>query len=354
MVASAMAVEVSSMVQIGGNVMGYDGSNFEMFKANAYDPSGDSDYLWKLSVANDKAGAEIWSWNVGGTSSNWGELELTDTSDWTTKYNLAGMLPGGVSVVDSVKLWFSPLDGLKFTVGNVGGQSIANPNFGWWAQTAQNYAYGYQVDYSIGSLAVSLAMEPGAGLSWIDTSKTGLDVIGGTWLSVKYGVEGIGDFQFVATKDGTIGAHGYSNWATSPLALGLAYAKMPYGQTGFYGDAFISFKKDGDKLAFQGVDSQIGGQFAMDSLLVQLTNLIQYRDAFKYGFELRCQYAMGAVTPYVQIDGYEIMNKSMDVQIGIDTSVAECGINVYLDVPLKFDDSYKFNFSIPVQFTVNL
>jgi hypothetical protein len=329
MAAAAMAVDVSSMIQLDGDVLNVttgDSGTVKFLELTEYDPSGDSDYLWKLSVAGEKAGAEIWSWKLDGS-------------------------------VSSKKLWFKPIEAVKFTLGNVGGQSIAFPNFGWWAQTAQNYAYGYMAEITAGSLAVKVALEPGAGAYWIDPSATKVigGKIGGTWVDATYDLGEIGKVQAYATINGTIGAHGYSNWATSPLAIGVAYAKMPWAQTGFYGDAAVSFKYDGDNLVFQGVDSQIGGQVALldGALLIQETNLIQYRDAFKFGFEAKASYSLGAITPWVQIDGYSIMDSAMQINLGLDTSVGECSISASVAVPMDFD-SYSFSFSVPVQFKVNL
>lgn len=325
---AASAVDVNAKIQLDGtalSVTGGDSGSVKFLELNEYDPSGDSDYLWKLSASGDNFGGEIWSWNINGS-------------------------------VDSKKIWFSPLDFLKVTVGNVGGQSIANPNFGWWAQTANNYSYGYQAELTFGSLAAKVALEPGAGNYWIDPTATNVlgGKIGGTWVDVTYDLGDFGKVQGVVTINGTIGAHGYSGWASSPLAFGVAYNKMPYGATGFYGDAFVSFKYNGDALEFQGVDSQIGGQFVAGALAIRETNLIQYRDAFKFGFEARAEYTVGSFTPYVNIEGYEIMDKKLNIDLGAGTSVGSVSIDAHVAIPLEFSDTYVFSLSVPVQFTLEL
>jgi hypothetical protein len=278
-----------------------------------------------LSASGDNFGGEIWSWKIDGS-------------------------------VSSKKIWFSPLDFLKVTVGNVGGQSIANPQFGWWAQSAQNYAYGYQAELTFGSLAAKIALEPGAANYWIDASATNVfgGVIGGTWVDVTYDLGDFGKVQGVVTINGTIGAHGYSGWATSPLAFGVAYNKMPFGATGFYGDAFVSFKYDGSDLVFQGVDSQIGGQLVLGAITVRETNLIQYRDDFKFGFEARAEYAAGSFTPYVNVEGYDIMDSKLNINLGAGTSVGSVSIDASVAIPLEFSDGYSFSFSVPVQFSLAL
>ena len=325
MAASVFAVDVASMIQIDGDLMNYGSKTFKFLMAKEYDPSGDSDYLWKFSASGDKSGAEIWSWDIAGS-------------------------------VSSKKVWFKPADWLKVTVGNVGGQSVANPQFGWWAQTANNYAYGYQAELTFGVFSSKIALEPGAGSYFFDSSATGFAKIGGFWIDAIYDIGGMaGKVQFVATKNGTIGAHGFSGWTTSPLAIGLAWTDMGYNQTGAYADAFVSFKTNGNGLAFQGVDSQIGGQWLSNGIALRLTNLIQYRDAFKYGFEFKGSYALDSGwTPYVQIDGYSIMDKKMEADLGISGSVGSCTVTAWLALPFTFDSSYSFSFSVPLQFTLNL
>ncbi len=327
---AAFAADVSAQVQLDGDLfnVGTDGK-VKALALKEYDPQGDSDYVWKLSGSGDNFGAEIWSWTVN-------------------------------SEVTSKKIWFQPLDFLKVTVGNVGGQSIAFPNFGWWAQTVQNYSYGYQADLTFGNLSATVALEPGAGEYWINPAATNLlgGKIGGTWLAAQYGLGDWGTVQAIATINGTIGAHGFSGWGVkSPLALAVAYNHMPYGQTGFYADAAISFNYEGDKLAFQGVDSQIGGQFVSGALKVMETNLIQYRDEFRFGFEARVEYSLGSVTPYINIDGYGIMDATatpaMTFDLGASTSVGSVSMYAQIEVPVTFSDAYKFSLSVPVRFSVN-
>jgi len=356
---AASAVDVSSMIHIDGNALDVktagDGS-VKFLELSEYDPSGDSDYLWKLSASGDNFGAEIWSWSFQDVIT--GKVTALDNPLTTDKDETEADKTKMYGSVSSKKIWFSPLDFLKVTVGNVGGQSIANPQFGWWAQTANNYSYGYQAELTFGDLAAKIALEPGAGNYWIDPSQTKVigGKIGGTWVDVTYNLGDFGTVQGVVTINGTIGAHGYSGWATSPLAFGVAYNKMPFGATGFYGDAFVSFKYSGDDLVFQGVDSQIGGQAVLGAITVRETNLIQYRDEFKFGFEARAEYAAGSFTPYVNVDGYNIMaaKPAMEFQVGCGTSVGSVSIDAHLSVPVEFVDSYAFNFSIPVSFELKM
>ena len=348
MAASVFAVDLASMIQIDGDLLKYNKKDgLKALMAKDYDPSGDSDYLWKFSVSGDKAGAEIWSWDIGGA-------------------------------VSSKKVWFSPIDALKITIGNVGGQSIAQPNFGWWAQSIQNYDYGYQAEFTYDALYAKLALEPGTSSYWFDNSQKGLAKIGGFWAEVKYNFGSYGTVQAIATRNGTIGAHGFSNWAETPWAFGIAYTNMPYGSTGYYADVVASLTSkqvnktdDHKEIVLQGVDSQFGGQWMYNGIGLRLTNLVQYRleNTYKtgialgkgklsYGFEFKGTYALDGFTPYIQIDGYNILSKvadtnNMDVTIGVETNVGAASMYAGFKTPVNFT-KYSFGFEIPCEITLNL
>jgi hypothetical protein len=355
---AASAVDVSSMIHIDGNALDVttagDGS-VKFLELNEYDPSGDSDYLWKLSASGDNFGAEIWSWSFEDVLTSVTTLDNPATTDTDEFVGTKTKMYGSVS---SKKIWFSPLDFLKVTVGNVGGQSIANPQFGWWAQSTNNYNYGYQAELTFGSLAAKIALEPGAGNYWIDPSQANAfnGKIGKTWADVTYDLGDFGKVQGIVNIGGSVGAHGVNGWKSADLAFGVAYNKMPFGATGFYGDAVVSFVNGTDGLTFGGVDSQIGGQVVLGAITVRETNVIAYWDEFKFGFEARAEYAAGSFTPYVNVDGYKIMaaKPAMEFQVGCGTSVGSVSIDAHLSVPVEFVDSYAFNFSIPVSFELKM
>ena len=329
---SVFAADVNAQVQLDGDLFNLATGDKTVAKGimlKEYDPSGTSDYLWKLSVSGDNFGAEIWSYDISGK-------------------------------VSEKKIWFKPADAVKVTVGNLDNCSIANPQFGWWAKTIDLASYGYQGDFTVDALSIAAAICPGAGAYWFDSSAEGYAKLGKFWLGATYDLGDPGKIQAMIAKGATVGAHGFSNWSGSDLAIGVAYAKMPYLQTGIHADVVLSMHTKDDKLAFQGVDSQIGGQFAMDGLLIQETNLIQYRDfngkakdgkGFYYGFELKVSYKIDNITPYLQIDGYSIMDKSLTPHLGVSTSVGSVSMYAEIQAPIAFE-GYHFNFNVPVQFSV--
>ena len=270
MATSLFAADISAATKIKANLFsnGADESISLMKETN--DSHDYANPNFSMSIGDDKAGATVKITTDGG---NLNAAQTTQT------------------------IWFKPVDAVKVTLGHVGAKSIFNPQFGWWAQTANMWSHGYQCDVTVDALSFTAVLAGGEGGYWFDASKAGFNKVGNFWVDAKYSAS-IGSLQAFVTKGATVGAHGYSNWATSPLAIGVAYANMPYLQTGYGADVVLSFKDNGSNgVEFQGIDAQIGGQFGMNGMLIQLTNLVQYRDAFKYGFELKARYGIGAFEP---------------------------------------------------------
>ena len=359
---SAFAVDLNSMIQIDGDAMNYsEAGGFKALDVKDYDPQGTSDYVWKMSATTDKAGAEIWYYSTGS-----GNLAKDST-------------------LQNYSLWFKPIDSLKVTIGSVDYGSALKPQFGWWAYNAELASYGIGVDYTYDALSLSLALAPGAGNYWFDSSAEGYKKIGNFWFDARYQTN-YGLAQIYVAKGAAVHPHGFTGWNASDLAVGAAWGNNPYMQNGYFVDVAATFS-DGKKivpadvwaadadtedgLAFEKVVSQIYGQYFIDSFGVQFINVLKYTpksvqkgsntgwawaecDAeFKYGFELKARYAMEGWTPYIQINGYSIMDKSMEIDLGCDTSVGACSINAYVAIPVAFED-YSFSFSVPVEFTVNL
>lgn len=322
---SVFAADVAAQIQIDGKVFDYDGKNFKMIEANQYDPSGDSDLVWKLSVAGDKAGAYISTWDMG-------------------------------TAVSNKAIWFKPFDSLKVTVGDINVERFFRPQFGWWAATTKfdGGPYGYLFDYATGAFKLQLSMAPGAGAYFFDFSKEGFDMIGNFWFLAQYAFD-FATFEFYVAKGAMVQPHGfYGNWAPSDLAIGLAGGTWNYMQNCYFADLAVAFKKDGDSLAFDKFIGQIYAQYFINGIGAQLINCIGYNEAdgFGYGFELKVSYALDGVTPYIQIDGYNIMKDawSATVDLGASLSVGACAIDTKLQMPLGKGKDFKI--CMPIQFNI--
>ena len=340
MAASVFAVDVASMLQLDGDLMNFNGSDFKMLMAKDFDASGTSDYVWKLSASGDKSGAEIWTWNSG-------DDHLVDD------YGL-----------QQYSLWFKPADWLKVTVGNIYASSAFNPQFGWWAKHTEYSKYGYQCDFTFDALTLRLALGEGKGNYWLDCSQSGFAMIGSFWFDVQYNLGSIGTVQAYVSKEVDNHPHGFNTYAYDCLVAGAAFGNNPYMQNGYYVELSAAFGASNywktEVYDFDKVLASVYGQYFVNGFGLQMINLAQLQKSddamkFRYGFEFKGTYALDSGwVPYVQINGYEIMDKKMEVDLGISGSVGTCTIATWLALPLEFASGYKFNFSVPVQFTVNL
>jgi len=192
----------------------------------------------------------------------------------------------------------------------------------------------------------------------LDFSKEGYAMVGNFWLEGNFNLGDIGTIQAVVTKGADINAYGVGAWEQAGLAFMVAYNKMPWQQTGFYADVLVNLK---DAKEFEGVSSQIGGQYVSDGLALRLTNMISYgehygngKDQFDYGFVAQASYSIDAFQPYLKVMGHEIMNKKIEIDAGTLWNIGSCQVEAYVSVPVTFGDSSTVGFSIPVSFKVGL
>ncbi len=325
MATSMFAADVAAQLKLGTNLYA-DKAVFTKPTSAGWD---DNNTFMKMSVAGDQAGAEI-------------HLSKEDVS----LYGLS--------------LWFKPIDAIKVTVGNNTSSTFVKGTFAWWAPTAKlENVTGIKVNGTIGDLgpealyaAESKPEEPKA-LSFLDFNKTGYDVVGNFWVQGTYNLGSAGAVQAYVTKGAVLNAYGVGGWGhTAGLAIGLAYDHMPWQQTGFYADALVNFNESGDSLEFDEVVGQLGGQFCKDGLALRLVNCFAYDSKFAYGFVAKASYAINAYTPYVQLLGNSILDKSLGAEVGVDFNVGSCAINAAFKTTIDFTGASAFEFAIPVSFTV--
>ena len=295
----------------------------------------DNNTYMKMSVASDNVGAEI-------------HLSKEDVS----LYGLS--------------LWFKPVDTVKVTVGNNTAGTITKGTFAWWAQSAKiENQMGIKAEVNVGSLGLEFLVADNKSTdekeAFLNFNKSGYDMLSPFWLAGKYSLGSAGTIQAFVTKGAEINAYGVGGWKNSmndcALAFGVAYDHMPWQQTGFYGDVLVNFAKDGNGLKFDEVAGQIGGQYCANGLAVRLVGLYAYGN--KYGttkfdavFVAKASYAIDAYTPYLQLLGNGIMDKSLTAEIGVDFNVGSCAINAAVNIPMSFDKMGETKVTVPVSFTV--
>lgn len=330
--ASGSDIDISVTAQYRGNIVSWDGTGLSVLE---------------LKNIGDSTDSEI----------------ITFDANFGTVGGSIGVGAKAVNKMDfvSANVWIKPLEWLKFSLGSVGGQSVAYPKFGAWAPTATAYDVGVQMDLILGGFDFRASVLPGPTLDkehpvfWLDFSKTGWERFGKFWISTQYTFKNSFELQLAGGRNINVGAHGYDGGAASDLAAGVGFNFMPFGKTGFFGDAYASFDLSGATPALARLDAQLGGQVHIQAFMIQFTDLFQWdMTNFKDGFELKASYDVtDHISPYITFTGYEIMNKKFDVALGADMSVGPCEINANILVPVDLN-SYVFKIFVPVQLTVRL
>ena len=320
---SIFAADVAARVKLGDDLFNSDKKVLTAPASTGWDVNNT---FFKLSVNTDNAGASM---NVTNEDAN----------------------------IKNLAVWFKPIDSLKITVGNNSIESFVNGTFAWWAKSARvEDKAGFRFEFNADALTLNFLS---FGDALLNLNNKGYDIVGNFWVDGRYNLGDAGSIQVFVTKGADINAYGVGGWEQAGLAFGAAYNHMGWQQTGFYADAFINLANAKE---FEGVGSQIGGQYCADGLALRLTNMIAFgthygaKDGdsyfFDYGFVAKASYAIDAYTPYIQVMGHEIMNKKCGLEIGLDTSFGACAFNINFQTTLDFNEGSKFSFKVPMSFDV--
>ena len=355
---SVFALDISAMIQLDGSIATFGKDTVKVLELNPFDPSGSSDYLWKFDVAGDQAGATIYNYDGEGSK----------FSEWS--------------------IWLKPIDVLKITVGNIGYESMG-PRFDWWAKTVANYSYGFQCDLDFGALQITAGLgteynyekdndgiKP-KGTYWFNNDYEGLAKVGEFWVGASYNVDGIGTFGASVNRGATVAPHGFAqtaNWYATPLVFEVYYANMPWQETAWFADlALVMKEKDplfswggsaNSDLALDRLTGQFYFEWHFDAFTLYVVDVAELQldfdlvDAgkvklFKDGFQIKASYAFDSITPYVQIDGYNIMDSALDVKLGVGFNIGACAIDAGVKPKLNWSDDFAIAVDLPVQFTLN-
>lgn len=244
-------------------------------------------------------------------------------------------------------IWFKPVDALKVTIGDIFVQDGVRGTFAWW-----DYSVWYKhnnavlVNANVGPVALEVACA-----DLIDWDNKGYAMLGDFWLGATFGLGDAGSLKVVATKGADLRCYGMGGWGNAGnLTVGIAYDNQPWQTTGYNASAFVKFNGD---WKFERVFGQVNGQLILDAVNLRLVNVYGYADKFKYGFLARAELkTIDNVTPYVQLQGNEIMDKKLTANLGCETAVGGCAINAYINVNMNFAGSTTV--AMPVEFTFNL
>ena len=320
MAASMFAADVSGRVHLDTKVFATDTKKVISRPASmGWDE--DNTFL-KFAASTENSGAELW-------------------------------LQGEDAKFAQYSIWFKPVDALKVTIGDIFVQDGVRGTFAWW-----DYSVVYKhnnailVNANVGPVALEIACADL--LNW---GAKGYAMLGDFWLGATFGLGDAGSLKVVATKGATLRNYGLNGWSaptndSGNLTAGIAYDNMPWQTTGYNASAFVKFDT---AWKFQRVFGQVNGQLILDAVNLRLVNVYSFNSAkkFKYGFLARAELkTIDNVTPYVQLQGNEIMSKKLTANLGCETAVGGCAINAYINVNMNFAGTTAV--SLPVEFTFNL
>jgi len=359
---SVFALDISAMIQLDGNLATIADGKFNAIELNEWDPQGSSDFVWKFNADAGQAGATVFSYAPG--DKHWVVNDNQNVQEWN--------------------LWFKPIDTLKVTVGYIGYDYGVKPHFGWWSAVINREDYGFAADLDLGALKLSAGI--GAAYTglwgsrayntyWFDKDYVGLRKLGAFWLGGAYTIDGVGTIGGSINRGAKVNPHGFAQtqqWGATPMAFDFYFANQPWGQTGYFADLALVMKEkncyggseDDFNLELDRLTGQLYFEFHADAITVYVVDVLELNFAenadmdtnpkiFKDGFELKAQYALDAVTPYVQIDGYGIMDKSLGIKVGFGFNVGTCAIDVGPNFALSFADDFAATVTLPIEFTVN-
>ena len=381
MATSVFAIDVASMLQLDGNLATFGKDKFNAIELNEWDPQGTSDFVWKFSVSGDNAGATIFNFAPG--DKHWAITKdpTVDFDAKTFEWKEKG------STIQNWSLWFKPADFVKITAGYLDYDYGVKPHFGWWASVINREDYGYKADFTFGGLNLSVALagnyeglwSSGAANSyWTDKSYVGSRKLGEFWFAGSYNVDGVGTFGAGVHRGAKVNPHGFAQtqcWGKTPLAFNAYYSNQPWGQTGYFADFAFVMKEanpyggseDDFKLKADRVTGQLYAEIHADAFTAYIVDVLELNldenagkegstlKKFKDGFEIKAQYAIDAYTPYIQIDGYGIMDKKLGIKTAVGFNVGAVAIDAGANFALDFNDGAdKCTVTVPVEFTINL
>ena len=326
MAASMFAADVSGRVKMDTKVFATD-TKTVISRPASMGWDEDNTFL-KFAASTENSGAELW---LQSKSDNFA-VEAAPTASFT-----------------QYSIWFKPVDALKITIGDIFVQDGVRGTFGWW-----DYSVWYKhknavlVNANVGPVALEIACADL--LNW---GAKGYAMLGDFWLGATFGLGDAGSLKVVATKGGNLRAYGMGGWSDAGnLTAGIAYDNMPWQTTGYNASAFVKFDNN---WKFNRVFGQVNGQLILDAVNLRLVNVYGYADKFSYGFLARAELkTIDNVTPYVQLQGNEIMSKKLTANLGCETAVGGCSINAYINVNMEFVKGGSTTVAMPVEFTFNL
>ena len=404
---SVFAADVSAKVKLDGNLLNVDGTK-EKDGLSAVMIKHNTDESWypvlSMAVSGDNYGA-----SVGFYIGNWdyGNVKIDDKE---YPLNWQGWNHGYGVGLKEWKIWFKPIDVLKFNIGRIDASlntdSIDNDT------RVYNYdEWGYQAELAINAFTLNLGFHMDQGESWLwqeavevkdANGNTLTDAAGNKITEGKTHVRGLGLKAAYAADFGTIIALADFKDTFETIFVGAGYNNQ-FGDLRLFADAGFKTAKNykikglknqwGNKLTVKGADGKdkdvevtlkdaffVGGdvdvKYNKDAFGVEayakFEMLLSYKDRVAdfntekengtaLFFKTKLTYAFDPCTVYFYFKDTNLLSSTFasTIKLGANGSVGSATWDVCGQIETgkggKFnalEAGNKVNFSIPVSFAV--
>ncbi len=393
---SVFAADVSAKVKLDGNLLNVDGTK-EKDGVSAVMIKHNTDESWnpvlKMAVSGDNYGAE-----VGFYIGNW---DATKMGGWNHGYGTG---------LKEWKIWFKPIDVLKFNIGRIDA-SLNTDSIDYDTRLYNYDEWGYQAELAIDAFTLNLGFHMDQAESWLwqeqvtvkqaDGTTDAVDALGNKIYETKTHVRGLGIKAAYAADFGTIIALADFKDTFETIFVGAGYNNQ-FGDLRLFVDAGFKTAKNyeisslknkyGNKITtgtganekdvkqtlkdafFVGGDVDvkynkdafgIEAYAKMEMLLSYKNRVASFENEKENGtalfFKTKITYAFDPCTVYFYFKDTNLLSSTFaaDIRLGAKGSVGSANWDICGKIETgkggknnALEAGNKVNFSIPVSFDV--
>ena len=338
---SVFAADVSAKVKLDGKLLNVDTTK-EKDGVSAVSIGHNTDESWNpvlnMAVSGDNYGASvgfyIGKWDYGEDPSKW--------QGWNHGYGVG---------LKEWKIWFKPIDVLKFDVGRID-QATNQESIDYDTRLFNYDEWGYRVGFSTNGFTLNVAFHQDHDEFWFSQAANGDAITKGLNVFASYGA----DF-------GTILAFVDFNDTFRDIKAAAGYNNQ-FGDIRLFADAGIALDGTKDQKSVFGAGFDVGFKYAKDALYFEayarwfennFEVLGKEGDPMYLYFKAKFSYKLDPCTLYVYFKDENFMAKKFGATIkaGANGSVGSASWDICAQIDTgKGTNGDKLNFAIPVSFSV--
>jgi len=341
---SVFAADVSAKVKLDGKLLNVDTTK-EKDGVSAVSIGHAAHEAWnpvlKMAVSGDNYGAEV-GFFIGKWDYNQPADQHVFSESWMHGYGIAST---------GWKIWFKPIDVLKFDVGQIA-ENTNQESIDYDTRLFNYDEWGYKVGFSTNGFTLNVAFHQGADAFWFSQAENGDAITKGLNVYASYGA----DF-------GTILAFVDFNDTFRDINAAVGYNNT-FGDIRLFVDAGIALDGTKDQKSAFGAGFDVGFKYAKDALYFEayarwfeknFEVLGKEGDPMYLYFKAKFSYKLDPCTLYVYFKDENFMAKKFGATIkaGANGSVGSASWDICAQIDTgKGTNGDKLNFAIPVSFSV--